>query len=93
MLTLPSSLRLGAPHLERVCVELLRKRAKAKMKVEVFKRNDVPNIAQHWRVAPQSAQSPEEFEIVKDTSFSKVGERSKCFVCTLISETFIASDI
>ena len=71
MLTLPSSLRLGAPHSERVCVELLRKRAKAKMKVEVFKRNDGPNT-----VLPSvAAQSLEEFEIVKETSFSKVGEQ------------------
>ena len=69
MLTLPSSLRLGSPHSERVCVELLRNRSEAKMKVEVFKRNKGP------RVAAQSAQSLEEFEIVKDTSFSKVGEQ------------------
>ena len=37
MLTLPSSVRLGTPHPEQICVELLTQRGKAKMKVEVFK--------------------------------------------------------
>ena len=66
ILTLPSSLRLGAPYPEHVCIELLRKRAKASMKVEVFKRKE-------GKHSSQAAQSPDEFEMIKETSFLKAG--------------------
>ena len=62
MLTLPSSVRLGSPHPDHICVELLRQRAKAKMKVEVFKR------------LVQGGVQTDEFELIKDTPFSQVGE-------------------
>ena len=68
LLTMPSSLRLGAPYPEHVCVELLRKRAKATMKVEVFKRKE-------GKYSSDAAQSPDEFEMIKETSFSKVGKQ------------------
>ena len=58
MITIPSSVKLGAPHPEQICVELLRQRGKAKMKVEVFKRFETGK-----------------FEMIKDTPFSKVGEK------------------
>ena len=62
MLTLPSSVRLGAPDPEQICIELLRQGGKAKMKAEVFKR----------RV--QRGVLTGEFELIKDTPFSQVGE-------------------
>ena len=63
---LPSSVRLGAPYPEQICVELLRQRRKAYMKVEVFSPIDKGHA--------QRGVQTDKFELIKDTPFSKVGE-------------------
>ena len=55
-------MRLGAPHPEQICVELLRQRGKAKIKAELFKRRVKRGV------------QTDEFELIKETTFSKVGE-------------------
>ena len=71
VLTLPSSLRLGAPHPEQICIDLLRRGAKANLKVEVFNAigKDSYGTPRDFYRTPQ-----EEFKMIKETLFPKVGE-------------------
>ena len=62
-------MRLGAPHPEQICVELLRHRGKAQMKVEVFKRQD-KKYTDKFAMTKHTGK----LEMIKDSPFSKVGE-------------------
>ena len=74
VLALPSSLKLGAPHPEQICIDLLRRGVKAKLKVEVF--NSIgkdsyrtSELAEDFYRTPQ-----EKFKIMKETWFPDVGK-------------------
>ena len=78
VLALPSSLKLGAPHPEQICIDLLRRGEKAKLKVEVFN-----SIGKDSHRKPEDFyRTPQEiFKIMKKTWFPDVGkEELSCLI-------------